>query len=699
VNDCAYLVSEEMSQAQEKLRCSKPYEIVQILALHSLGGRGTGSLKAGDDALDEEGAVMMATVQDLFTFSDFSQCSDGSKYCPRLGMGLPAELSDGKAGFHGVGSRNLYMSSGPPRDVPLFLVDGKCYVYSVDDIEGVNAAAKGSCKGGGGKKDAAVNKSGTEGVISNLDVYCTLPDHFYVTHSVNPKTNKARAIESVLFNTPPPSNTKDSESVKMRPLRGMELFAGCGGMSVGFEASGTVDMKYAVEKYAEAGKSFLHNHPGCDVYMGDQEGDVNVLLKRMLAGNFTTKDGRKLPQPGDVDFIFGGPPCQGYSTMNRFQSIDNHNCTLVTTMLSWCDFFRPRFFMLENVRGILSWGMDKANIPKGVTVKLIVRTLVQMGYQVRWAILQAGMYGCPQSRRRVIIWGARCGERLPEFPEPTHCFRKCEMLSVRLGGRDNVVSYPYKRMSAPLEGTTVHDAISDLPPIGIGHSIDETAHILPPQSEYQRFLRRNLMPASTQQMVSSEEEQAAIEGRAASGLGPLYNHITKQLNGITAERIRRVPTREQESGTGPRNPKHWLGKLNADSRIAGRWDWRDIPDEKFGGEALIPWCLPNTAERHNDWKGLFGRLDWNSYFETMVTDPQPMGKTGRVLHPVQHRITSVRENARAQGFPDHFRFKGALKDKYRQIGNAVPPPLAHALGSKLKFAMLQTEEEGGGMMM
>lgn len=260
------------------------------------------------------------------------------------------------------------------------------------------------------------------------------------------------------------------------------------------------------------------------------------------------------------------------------------------------------------------------------------------------------------------------------------------MLSVRLGGRDNPVYYPYSRMSAPVEGTTVHDAISDLPPIDIGHDVDEASHLMPPQTEYQRFLRRNLL-------AEGEAEQATAAGRAASGLGALYNHITKQLNDITAERIKLVPTREQKSGTGPQDPKNWVGKLNVDRRIVGRWDWRDIPDIKFRGTELIPWCLPNTAERHNDWKGLFGRLDWHYYFETMVTDPQPMGKTGRCLHPMQHRITSVRENARAQGFPDDFRFKGALKDKYRQIGNAVPPPLATALGSKLKVAMLKTAKQ------
>lgn len=66
------------------------------------------------------------------------------------------------------------------------------------------------------------------------------------------------------------------------------------------------------------------------------------------------------------------------------------------------------------------------------------------------------------------------------------------------------------------------------------------------------------------------------------------------------------------------------------------------------GQPLVPWCLPNTAARHNNWRGLFGRLDEDGYFPTATTDPQPMGKVGQVFHPQQDRIMSVRECARAQ---------------------------------------------------
>ncbi|KAL5199097.1 hypothetical protein ABZP36_002609 [Zizania latifolia] len=94
---------------------------------------------------------------------------------------------------------------------------------------------------------------------------------------------------------------------------------------------------------------------------------------------------------------------------------------------------------------------------------------------------------------------------------------------------------------------------------------------------------------------------------------------------------------------------------------------------------LIPWCLPNTAKRHNQWKGLYGRLDWEGNFPTSVTDTQPMGKVGTCFHPEQDRIITVRECARSQSFPDGYQFSGNIQSKHGQIGNAVPPPLAFAM--------------------
>ena len=63
---------------------------------------------------------------------------------------------------------------------------------------------------------------------------------------------------------------------------------------------------------------------------------------------------------------------------------------------------------------------------------------------------------------------------------------------------------------------------------------------------------------------------------------------------------------------------------------------------------LIPWCLPHSAHRNSQWAGLYGRLDWDGHFGTTVTDPEPMTKQGRVLHPEQYRVVTIRECARSQ---------------------------------------------------
>ena len=104
---------------------------------------------------------------------------------------------------------------------------------------------------------------------------------------------------------------------------------------------------------------------------------------------------------------------------------------------------------------------------------------------------------------------------------------------------------------------------------------------------------------------------------------------------------------------------------------------------------LIPWCLPHTADRNNNFAGLYGRIDWEGFFSTTVTNPDPNAKQGRVLHPDQHRVVSVRECARSQGFKDDFQFYGILLERYRQIGNAVPPPMARALGHEIRKALYQ----------
>ena len=139
-----------------------------------------------------------------------------------------------------------------------------------------------------------------------------------------------------------------------------------------------------------------------------------------------------LPLPGQVDFICGGPPCQGFSGMNRFtkstwSKVQND---MVLGFLSYADIYRPKYFLLENVRNFVAHN-------KGQTFRLVVRTLLELGYQVRFGVLNAGNFGVSQARKRLFIWGAAPGCKLPEWPKPLHTFA-CPQISIPLPNKEKV---------------------------------------------------------------------------------------------------------------------------------------------------------------------------------------------------------------------------------------------------------------------
>ncbi|GFN82630.1 DNA (cytosine-5)-methyltransferase [Plakobranchus ocellatus] len=203
------------------------------------------------------------------------------------------------------------------------------------------------------------------------------------------------------------------EKIDIHRLRTLDVFAGCGGLSEGFHQAGIAESRWAIEKEEPAAQAFRLNNPGCTVFTDD----CNLLLQRVMEGNNTNALGQKLPQKGDVELLCGGPPCQGFSGMNRFNHGDysRFKNSLIASYLSYCDYYRPRFFLLENVRNFVSF-------KRSMVLKLTLRSLLRMGYQCTFGVLQAGSYGVAQTRRRAIILAAAPGEKLPLYPEPMHTF-------------------------------------------------------------------------------------------------------------------------------------------------------------------------------------------------------------------------------------------------------------------------------------
>nr|XP_023026505.1 DNA (cytosine-5)-methyltransferase 1-like [Leptinotarsa decemlineata] len=457
-----------------------------------------------------------------------------------------------------------------------------------------------------------------------------------------------------------------------RPLRCMDVFAGCGGLSEGLHQSGVAVSQWAIEIELSAANAYRLNNPDCKVFSQD----CNDLLKMVLNGQGKEKG---LPCKGDVEMLVGGPPCQGFSGMNRFNAgqYSLFKNSLVVSYLSYCEYYRPKYFILENVRNFVSF-------KRSMVLKLTLRCLLAMGYQVTFGVLQAGHYGVPQTRRRLILMAAAPGFILPKYPEPMHVFNKrgCQ-LSFAVDGCRYFNGCDWTE-SAPFRTICVRDAMSDLPDIGNGWSKSEMPYDCDAVSHFQKMMRGN-------------DERVLVQ-----------DHICKEMSAIVESRISHIPT---YPGADWRDLPNISVKLGDElSTFVLRYPYSskkqkksdpprgvcqcatgaqcDPADRQFN--TLIPWCLPHTADRHNHWAGLYGRLEWDGFFGTTITNPEPMGKQGRVLHPEQNRVVSVRECARSQGFPDKFKFYGNILDKHRQVGNAVPPPLGAALGREVRKALVGT---------
>ncbi|XP_044758419.1 DNA (cytosine-5)-methyltransferase 1-like isoform X2 [Coccinella septempunctata] len=292
------------------------------------------------------------------------------------------------------------------------------------------------------------------------------------------------------------------------PLKAMDIFAGCGGLSEGLHQSGICETKWAVEKEAAAAEAFRLNNPKCKVFTED----CNDLLQMVMNDKETAKK-IGLPQKGEVEMLVGGPPCQGFSGMNRFNAgqYSLFKNSLIVSYLSYCDYYRPKYFILENVRNFVSF-------KRSVVLKLTLRCLLAMGYQVAFGVLQAGHYGVPQTRRRLIIMAAAPGYVLPKYPEPTHVFNKrgCHLSFVVDDNKfDNGIRWIE---SAPYRTITVRDSLSDLPEIRNGFSQLEIQYDSEPLTHFQRLMR------------GTDSSQV------------VFDHICKEMSPLVEARIAQIPT-------------------------------------------------------------------------------------------------------------------------------------------------------------
>ncbi|KAF8167566.1 hypothetical protein B0H34DRAFT_792278 [Crassisporium funariophilum] len=489
------------------------------------------------------------------------------------------------------------------------------------------------------------------------------------------------------------------QHAERKPLPTLDLFGGVGAFSRGLaEGSGCLSVTHAIEIGPSAAKTFKRNSPHTIVYnqcanvmlryaIKSQQGHQTEAPKQLYNGQIPVPDP---PKRGDIQVITAGFPCQTHSTLNMFKNVDDVKSNLILTTLSFVDHYRPAFAFFENVPGFLNYSLNavqagRYRVEGGVEMgglKLLVRALIDMGYQVRYGLLQAGHYGTPQRRVRFFLITAQDGQPLPELPQPTHEFPVVNSLQIKHVMGD----YPPPNNISPIRTTsgtaahpfvTIDAAIGDLPRFDWKN----------PNLERETAARRRERRARETEIPSKEcrtdQPYCGFKGEIGYHQNP---------NTSYQQKARLVPTTDIQHYTRVLLPKKVERVVHIP--LTPDADYRSLPPDKFEWQFADP---SSAIARANYRPGAYGRLDKNGFFPTTVTNMDPTAKQSRVLHPYCHRMVTVRELARSQGFPDNFIFE-AIGDNvvtmHRQIGNAVPLPVAHAIGRELRKTLYHKWKAG-----
>ncbi|KAG1338412.1 hypothetical protein COCNU_04G007180 [Cocos nucifera] len=231
----------------------------------------------------------------------------------------------------------------------------------------------------------------------------------------------------------------------------------------------------------------------------------------------------------------------------------------------------------------------------------------------------------------------------------------------------NVVGYDEDQARVLEKALVLEDVLSDLPAVTNKEVRDQMPYGKGPQTEFQRYIR------------SPKFETLGLTANCIKGSqSMLYDHHPLPLNEDDYLRVCQIPRRKGAN-------------------------FRDLPGIIIGYDNTVQFdptmerillpsgkpLVPDYAMNYWEGKSLrpFGRLWWDEIVPTVLTIPDAHSQV--ILHPEQDRVLTVRECARLQGFPDYYRFCGTVRERYRQIGNAVAVPVSRALGYAMALAWLK----------
>lgn len=465
--------------------------------------------------------------------------------------------------------------------------------------------------------------------------------------------------------------------------RVLDLFAGCGGLSLGFHTAG-FSISAAVEFDPDAAASHgLNFHPGDSRHAVSR--DITRLSPEQLCAELDLGE-----VDAAIDVIVGGPPCQAFARVGRskLREIDAHpeafkhdpRARLYLKYLHYVEGFQPLALLMENVPDVLNHGGQ--NIAEE-----ICEVLRSKGYVASYTLLNASHYGVPQMRERMILVAYRRELGLNvSFPKPTHAlvlppgYRSSRRVGLKNVPQVSAPGFVRSFIETPVsnsrkQAVTARQAIGDLPVL--------TEHL---EGRARRGARR-FEELLAYPNVEPGGEYARLM-RTWSGFANsegVWDHVIRYL-----PRDWKLFARLQPGDQYPE--AHKLAVKMFEERLAAlRAKGRAPRARSAGWEALWKEFVPpyDVTKFPNKWRKMEADLPARTLMAHLGKDSYSH------IHydSAQARTISVREAARLQSFPDGFRFAGTMNPAFRQIGNAVPPLLAWAVARVMNQALLAAVRE------
>lgn len=459
--------------------------------------------------------------------------------------------------------------------------------------------------------------------------------------------------------------------------RVLDLFSGCGGLSLGFSAAG-YEIAAAVESDPDAARSH-----GLNFHGGDERHCAARDITATSPSQLTEALGLGAPAAA-FDVVIGGPPCQAFARVGRskLREVAEHpeafrhdpRARLYIEYLSYVEACAPLAVVIENVPDMLNHGGHNLAAE-------IAEILAGKGYVVRYSLLNAAFYGVPQMRERMILVALR-NEVADEvdFPEPTHWIdlpsgysgSRAVALKLALADGDAASESGYK--AAPT-------AARDLPPaVTAEEAIGDLPEIRAREQLAAGVLRRGARRFDIAIPYGSHNHQNDYVRRMRNWKG------FEGRPSVSDQVIRYLP-RDYRIFAGlkpgdqyPEAHRHALSLFEAELKglelegarpVEGAQEWYALKAE----------YVPPYDDRKfpNKWR----KMEAATPARTLLAHLGKDGYSHIHYDSAQARPISVREAARLQSFPDGFRFAGTMNPAFRQIGNAVPPLLAQAVAATL----------------